>query len=668
MKWALLIVAGLFLFGCQQTQVAAPKELAMPYPPLPVLAPSALTADAGNGRAYLRWNLQMEDPRVVAWHVIELAPERKTLTARPLTQPEFVVRGLSNGTACTFAVVGLLKDGTLTPQSNLVTVTPRDTGTAKVSGLDGNAKLSVGAAKDVPLGRWAVRITFPDGQELVYDRLRPVDWKTRSGEHLLYPVHFGNGLDVGRFDPRGLPRIIPPGGLQRTALDMRGDVLSADAAAFTYHDPQGGAWSAAGGAFTYHDLQFGYRHPHLTDPLTFSLDQKLHGDARVQWFEPQVDGDRVTVHWWQPMAMAGYTSWQWVQVWETWWPLERDRHGTKYHGLARLVEVQVPDAWKSGFQVMLNNGFGPGGSREGLVSYNTGFRKPGQEVVDFSGDKNKQVFFQHAKLPRAGSGYHSNMDCLQSSPLIFYDWGTGSLTIAARSLYYHCTNNSTSYIERGRRRRLAEPGLGPRRRPAANGGRYGRVPVRPRHEPALAATVRQRPVRGARRRVAADGRPGRPGGRLRRRVARPGEERRRPRGPRRETLFRLRGRRRRRRPHVPRLLARRPRDGRRRLSPGRDARLQPGDQRLLRRVPQGRLPRGILVPARGSPRRASSRPSAVRCRPPRCITATIIVQYPDAVALLKAARHAARSAIIRTGSAARSTAGRRSGRRTSGFR
>ena len=421
----------------------------MPYPPLPILGPTALTADAGNARAYLRWNLQMEDPRVVAWHVLLVAPERKTLNAQPLTQPEFVARGLANGTACTFAVVGLLKDGTLTPQSNLVTVTPRDTGTAKVSGLDGNAKISVGAAKDVPLGRWAVKITFPDGQELVYDRLRPVDWKTRGGEHLLYPVHFGNGLDVGRFDPRGLPRIIPPGGLQRSALDMRGDVSSADAAAFTYHDPQGGAWSAAGGAFTYHDLQFGYRHPHLTDPLTFSLDQKLHGDARVQWFEPQVDGDRVTVHWWQPMAMAGYTSWQWVQVWETWWPLERDRHGTKYHGLARLLEVQAPDAWKAGFQVMLNNGFGPGGSREGLVSYNTGFRKPGHEVVDFSGDKNKQVFFQHLKLPRAGSGYHSNMDSLQSSPLLFYDWGAGSLTIAARSLYYHCTNNSTSYIEQG---------------------------------------------------------------------------------------------------------------------------------------------------------------------------------------------------------------------------
>ena len=33
--------------------------------------------------------------------------------------------------------------------------------------------------------------------------------------------------------------------------------------------------------------------------------------------------------------------------------------------------------------------------------------------------------------------------------MIFYDWGAGSLTIAARSLYYHCANNSSSYIEQG---------------------------------------------------------------------------------------------------------------------------------------------------------------------------------------------------------------------------
>jgi len=144
-----------------------------------------------------------------------------------------------------------------------------------------------------------------------------------------------------------------------------------------------------------------------------------------------------------------------VLVWETWWPIERDRHGAVYRGLARLVEVEMPGAWKLGYQVMLNDGFGPGGSRAGVVSYNTGFRKPGCEVVDYSPDENRQVYFQHAKPPRTGYRYHMDMDCLQSSPLIFYDWEAaenrkaGCLTVAARSLYYHCSHGSSSYVEQG---------------------------------------------------------------------------------------------------------------------------------------------------------------------------------------------------------------------------
>ena len=137
----------------------------------------------------------------------------------------------------------------------------------------------------------------------------------------------------------------------------------------------------------------------------------------------------------------GYRSWTYVQVWESWCPIERDRHGTKYHGLARLVEVEMPGSLKDGYQVMLNDGFGPNaGSRKGVSSYSTGFRVPAAEIVDYSGDKNRQVTWQDGKPPRQGYGYHPDQDCLQSSPLIFYDWSgqprPGSLTITARSLYY----------------------------------------------------------------------------------------------------------------------------------------------------------------------------------------------------------------------------------------
>jgi len=548
-------------------------------PPLPVLPPTALTGDPGDGRAYLRWNIQIEDERVIGWKVLQLAPRQRTITPDVLTEAHFVVTGLDNGTEYTFAVAGVLKDGSTTPHSNTAAVTPRDVGTARVERAP--RKITVGEFKDIELGRYAARVVFPDGQELVWDRLRPIDWKTRDGQHLIYPLHFGNGLDIGQFDERGLPMVIPPEGLssdRMPGVDNRWmmispgstDMFSARWEGFIrpryseqytihvisddgvrvwidndllidqwkdqpptehsakvqleagrkypirveYYERTGGAtlqlaWSSpsqarevvpasqlyppnsseqagtglrgtyfgnlllkdpiltridpvvdfswgSGGPvesrppkFYYRDVQYGTLHPYITDPLTLPLSGRLSNDNRMRWFPPQVNGNRVTFHYWQPLEILGYRSWNYVLVWETWWPIERDRHGCLYHGFARQIEVQLPSFLKHGYQVMINNGFGPGGSRKGVISYSTGFREPGHEVIDFSGDENRQVVFQSPKPPRQGYGYHPDHDCLQASPLIFYDWGTGSMTITARSLYYHCANASSSYIEQG---------------------------------------------------------------------------------------------------------------------------------------------------------------------------------------------------------------------------
>lgn len=548
-------------------------------PPLPVLSPTALTADAGDGRAYLRWNPQIEDARVAGWRVIRFNANARA-KAEVLKEPATVVTNLENGTEYRFAVVGVLADGSLTPQSNPVTVTPRKTGQAKVDGVGG--KLVVGKREIALIGP-SVRITFPDGQVLVYDRFRPLDWQARDGEHLIAPEHFGNGLDIGRFDQRGLPAVIvPPDGLTKTELNVGDDrwtMMNPDATdnfsvrwqgfvrprftgTYTFHaladdgvrlyvdgktiidqwvhqpptehtgsigleagrtyairmeyfEYNGGAtarllWSGAGQAkevipaeclfppdstggtgaglrgtyfqnvglvspvmtridpmvdfrwgmggpfhetvaprFYYQDAQFGQPHPFITDPLTLSL-----RNAQPRWYPPEVDRDRVTLHWLQPLMLMGYRAWTHALIWETWWPIERDIHGTTYHGLARMVEVEMPSCWKAGYQVMLNNGLGPGGSREGVVSYSTGFRTPGHEIVDFSGPANRTVSFgSSARPPRAGSLYHPNQSCLQASPLIFYDWdrpdARGSLLIAARSLYYHCANASATYAEQG---------------------------------------------------------------------------------------------------------------------------------------------------------------------------------------------------------------------------
>jgi len=424
--FALVSVCGC-LFQRKDVRVA---DRHLTPPPLPVLSPTALTGDPGDGRAYLRWNLQLEDPRIVGWRVLQLEPDEAEASKDTLAEPHLVASGLRNGTRYTFAVVGVLKDGSRTPRSNSVSVTPRDVGTAKIIPVKPGEQVTVGGLPAVPLSRDAARVAFPDGQVLVYDMCRPVDWATRDGEHLICPKPLGNGLDIGQFDERGLPRVIPPGGLKEAGPlgPLPGYTLGTGA--------------------EYRDVQHGRPHPHITDPMTLPLDA-LSNDARLVWHPPQVDGNRVTFHYALPLAATGYRSWTHVLVWETWWPIERDRHGCDYHGLARLVEVEMPSALNLGYQVMLNNGFGPGGSRKGVVYYGTGFREPGREIVDFSADTNRQVIFQSPKPPRRGYGYHPNHDALQASPLVFYDWGKGSLTISARSLYYHCANSSASYTEQG---------------------------------------------------------------------------------------------------------------------------------------------------------------------------------------------------------------------------
>ncbi|HUW30694.1 MAG TPA: PA14 domain-containing protein [Planctomycetota bacterium] len=585
---AVVLVAALHAWGA--------AGAGLKFPPLPLLLPTAFTADAGDGRAYLRWNLQIEDSRVIGWKVLQVEPERKTMTPQTLTQPEYVVRGLANGTRYTFAAVGILADGSATPPSNTASVVPRPTGTATVTPVGRGYKITVGDLTDVELTGPGARVVFPDGQELIYDNFRPIDWKTVDGEHLIYPKQFGNGLDIGKFDKRGLPMIIPPEGLKRTTMAVgdqtwttspptgsdnfsirwTGFILPKFSETYTFHattddgvrlwigddliinnwtnkpptetagrikleaakkypfkmeyfEGAGGAscqleWSSnsqprqivptaclfppdtgdpAGSQgeegtglqgtyfegsdlvmvkltrldpqidfkwggdgpfgdgtkpveFYYRDMQFGFRHPHITDPLTIALSGGTGNDNRARFLKPQVDGNRVTFHYWMPLVIDGYRSWNFVLVWETWWPIERDRHGSVWHGLARQVDVMMPGSWRLGYQVMLNDGFGPDGSRNDVVSYSSGFREPGYEIVDFSGDKNKMVYFQSPRPPRQGYGYHPDGNCLQGSPLIFYDWGKGSdnrkggcMTIAARSEYYHCSNASASYVEEG---------------------------------------------------------------------------------------------------------------------------------------------------------------------------------------------------------------------------
>ena len=388
-------------------------EERLDYSDLPVLSPAALVADPGDKKAFLRWNPQREDERIIGWSVFEVKGKRKYCVSKDIIdKPYFVVDKLNNGRKYEFCVRGILSDGSQTPDSNRIEVIPIKAGKAMLKKME-KEEISFGKWQGIKCNKNSAKVVFPDGQELVYSNFRPVDWKTETGEHLIYPGLFGNGLDIGCFQKNGLPRIIPPEGLNN-----------------------------------YSDAQKGTLHPFITDPLTPTYSQKDYS-GKTRWNEPKIKGNKVIFNYLLPLEVTGYKSWTYVLIWETWWPIKKEIYNCKYQGLARTIEVEMPSFIKNGYQVMINNGFGPGGSRQNVVSYSSGFRMPGHEVVDFSAEKNRQVSFKKPTPPRTGNGYHPNQNSLQSSPLIFYDWEKGSMIISARHLYYHCANNSSTYIEQG---------------------------------------------------------------------------------------------------------------------------------------------------------------------------------------------------------------------------
>ena len=74
---------------CMSGSAIAAKdaESGKKFPPMPVLAPGALTAHGANGRAYLNWNPAVEDERVTGWQVYR-STDRKTWTRGSEVEPE----------------------------------------------------------------------------------------------------------------------------------------------------------------------------------------------------------------------------------------------------------------------------------------------------------------------------------------------------------------------------------------------------------------------------------------------------------------------------------------------------------------------------------------------------------------------------------------------------
>ena len=181
---------------------AKDAESGKKFPPMPVLAPGALTAYGANGRAYLNWNPAIEDERVTGWQVYR-STDRKTWTRvseKSDITPQFLDEKLDPAGYYFYAVAAITALGEDQRRSNLVAVNPRAVEDPKI--VEG-AMLTGADGKSVTLERKeALTIRWPDGQQLIYDKnhLRVRQWIAADGTRLMQSALYGNGIDLLGFN------------------------------------------------------------------------------------------------------------------------------------------------------------------------------------------------------------------------------------------------------------------------------------------------------------------------------------------------------------------------------------------------------------------------------------------------------------------------------------
>ena len=151
------------------------------------LSPCGPVAEPGDGRVYLDWNPSTFD-EVIGYHVYRIDGwgfEPKRLTADPIARPEYVDSTVANGSIYLYFVTGVMKDGSETPHSPAVSVSP-----VKVP----NPKRKENV------------FTFADGQEIELDEntLKLISWKSPDGLQLASPTIYGAPICLTELDERGM--------------------------------------------------------------------------------------------------------------------------------------------------------------------------------------------------------------------------------------------------------------------------------------------------------------------------------------------------------------------------------------------------------------------------------------------------------------------------------
>ena len=375
---------------------------------IPILRePSALIADAGDKKAYLEWNPNLEE-NLAGYHVYRRTDKDfLRVTQAPIQATAFDDRNLDNGLIYHYVVCAVDENGEESAPSNEVTLSPRIVKDPVID--EGEVILRINGQRPIFLED-ALTVTFENGHQIVFDklRMRVRDWKSDRGQHLVYPQVYGNPIDI-------------------TELNNWG-----------YHDPNPAS----------------HEYPATPTPITpdyqdFTKKHHYHR-GMADWKGYIVQDGRITFHYTLPMKTGIVDRHTRLKVWETWYAAEKSICGTAYKGLYRKIELQLPSFFEDGYSVCLNEGFGIDGSCQGAITYDLQWDNPYLDEIHWT---NSSDIIAHKRYPiRKTLEYRPSLYALQVHPFLFINFTSGTYLLSVRRYYYSATylqSNYTNYDQDG---------------------------------------------------------------------------------------------------------------------------------------------------------------------------------------------------------------------------
>jgi hypothetical protein len=397
-KTTLLLI--LWLLASTTVWAALPKA--------PVLPPSGLDADGGDGKVYLEWNPNTE-PEVTGYNVYrweEGGKEKTRMTAQPVAGTAYVDTSVRAGAAYHYAVTAMHKGGETGPSSPAVVRVAEAAATKVEHGAPNLPATPV--RPEVKFGN-VIRMQFANGHTVVFDieQMRWCDWQSPDQQHLLYPRPYGNPLDLCSYNN------------------------------FGFSEPQAATKTS----------------PAIPPRISLNYSPQIENRVPARWIGQSVDRQRVTVSYRIPLwgpgmpSDAKHDSWIWATVRQTWFPIERKINGTAYSGLARRIELELPSFYnQGGYSLALNEAFGVDGSCDGSTTYRAhSWAEPRAEVLSW---KRGTPASENGKIRETGN-FHPTEPCLQTHPFVFIDHPKATLLLTGRRQFYCTTYHCTNYADQG---------------------------------------------------------------------------------------------------------------------------------------------------------------------------------------------------------------------------